>query len=78
MSPPWYSGEEVFVPHNTVGVDDYSRFRVVKQETCHVEFHPHPFRHPRMALRLAVEVLRWHVDMIRQHGIKLWWADRKL
>lgn len=74
---PCFSGREVSLPENTVGVDDYSRFRIVDGETCHVEFFPWPWRHPIVALQYAFDVLRWHIDMILQFGFTAWNEERK-
>jgi hypothetical protein len=74
---PCFFGKEVEMPEGSVGVDDYSRFRIVDGEVTQIEFYPWPRRHPILAIKCALGVLRWHVDMIRRFGFTAWNEERK-
>lgn len=74
---PWFNGVEVEEFDDGVGVDDYSRYRIKDAELTAVERYPRPFKHPVLAIRYQLNVLKWHRDMIRQNGWRDWNDLRK-
>lgn len=65
------------LPEGTVGVDEYSRFRVINGITHAIEHYPWPRKAPHLAALYAWDVFMWHVSMIRQHGWRQWNKDRR-
>lgn len=72
-----WDATECDLPENLVGVDSFSRFRIIDGEVIAIEHYPWKLKRPIKAVRCAFDVFMWHVDMIRQNSWKFWNKERK-
>lgn len=60
----------------TYGLDEYGRY--VERDGEHLMIEPYPYNSPLRKLAARVDIARWHIGIIRQHGVKHWRELRKL